>query len=145
MLMLTGLALCDTACAATKRNSRVALQSIGQSPTTQLRNPQSAGTSKPKITEAGKEIAASSRVETTGTVATTKVPASLSTSGQAAAAGSSLNQPPLMTVTTTTTQSPSDPEVEQTSRSLLAFLIGLAIAIAVGLALLFRPSRLRSR
>jgi hypothetical protein len=50
-----------------------------------------------------------------------------------------------MTVTTTTTQSRSDTEVEQTSRNLWAFLIGLAIAAAAGLTFVFRPSRVRSR
>ena len=145
LILTTGLALCDTACAASKRNSRVAFQSVGGAQSTQRRNPQSVSPSKPKRAAAAEGAAVSNRVETADTeAATTTAPAPVSTAGHAAAAGKTLNQPPLMTVTTTTTQSRSDTEVEQTSSSLLAFLIGVAIAAVAGLIFVFRPSRLRS-
>ena len=144
LILTTGLALCDTACASTKRSSGLASQSIGL-PSSQRRNPPKVSTSKPRDAVAGVGVPASERIETADTVATNKVTASASTAGAAITAGTTSSQSPSMTVTTITTQPPIDTEVEQISRSLWPFLIGFAIAAAAGLILLFRRSLLRAR
>jgi cobalamin biosynthesis Mg chelatase CobN len=147
LILTTGLALCDTACASTKRSSSPASQAVGPS-VSQRRNPPSVGTSKPRDAAAGVGVAASQRIETADTVATTKMPApaSVSTAGKAGSttAGSTSSQSPSMTVTTTT-QRRIDAQVEQTARSLWPFLIGVAIAVAAGLALLIRRPRIKAR
>src|SRR5687768_11754169 len=143
LIVTTGLALCDTACASTKRSPGLASRSIGL-PSSQRRTPPNVSTSKPRDAVAGVGVPASERIETADTVATNKVTASASTPGAATTAGTS-NQSPSMTVTTITTQPRTDTEADQTSRSLWPFLIGFAIAAAAGLILLFRRSLLRAR
>jgi hypothetical protein len=145
LILTTGLAVCDTACASTKRKSGLASQSIGL-PASQRHNPSSVRTSKPRDAAAGVGGNVSERIETADTVATTKETASVSTAGEAATTlGSTSSQSPTMTVATTTTQPRSDTEVEPTSHNLWPFLIGFAIAAAAGLILLFRRSLLRAR
>ena len=125
LILTIGLALCDTACASTKRSSGLALRSIGLS-SSQRRNPPKAIMSKPRDAVAGVGVPASERIETGDTVATNKVRASASTAGAGTMAGTTSSQSPSMTVTTITTQPPIDTEVEQISRSLWLFLIGFA-------------------
>jgi hypothetical protein len=91
-------------------------------------------------------VAASETTKATDAVPTTKTPSSVSTAGEGAppTAASTASQSPTMTVTTTT-QRRLDTQVEQTSRRVWPFLVGVAIAVAAGLALLIRRPRIKAR
>ena len=145
LILTTGLALCDGACASIKHSSSRASQSIGLA-ASQRRNPPRVSTAKPQDTPAGAGIAASERVEIPDRL-TTAVTASKPTAGDSATAAWSTTsiESPSTVVTSTTTYPRIGTEVEQTSRGLWPFLIGVAIAVGVGLILFFRPSVLKAR
>ena len=145
LILTTGLALCDGACASIKRSSSRASQSIGLA-ASQRRNPPNVSTPKPRDTPAGAGIAASERVETPDRL-TTEVTPSKPTAGDSSTAAWSTtsSESPSTVVTSTTTYPRLGTEVEHTSRGLWPFLIGVAIAVGVGLILFFRPSVLKAR
>ena len=151
LILTAGLALCDTACASTKRSTGLASTTTGL-PSSLRRNPPGTGTSRSRgdaTTRTGVAPSGSGSIQTTNTSPATNATGPLDSASTPretlTTSVSTSGQSPSTTVVTTTTQTPIATEVEDTSRLLWPFLTGLAIAAAIGLIVLFRPTVLRSR
>lgn len=147
LILTAGWALCDTACVSTNRSARPKSQSVGF-PESLRRNPPSMSTSKPREAAARVSATASETSETANKAPTSQVPSPVSTGGESAStastAASTPSESPSMIVTTSTQRS-IDTQIEQTSRRVWPFLLGVAIAAVAGLALLIRRPRIRAR
>ena len=154
LILLVGLALCANACGSTKRQSGLLSDSLGARRGEQIKraagnNPTARESASPQDAAPPMSAAASrmnadatqqmrSADKPTGSTSTAQAVA-----GEPGAASASTHQSPSMTLITTTTQ-PAVSTFDRRSR-IWPFFVGVGIALAAGLILLFRPSLLRAR